>query len=446
MFDNLIIADLHLHSRFSRAVSQKMDVYEIARWATKKGIGLVGTADWTHPIWFKELQSNLEETELGFYKLKKLPADVDKNLRFVLTVEVSNIYTQAGSVRRIHTVIFSPSLTTCQKVQQALAARGVNLSSDGRPIMGLSIIELCELLWEIDENIFVLPAHIWTPWFSLYGSSSGFDSINDCFGKYTDKITAVETGLSSDPLMNWSIKELAGRAIVSFSDAHSGQKLGREATVFKKKNKQQNINFSDLIGALKQDNKANLDIAFTIEFFPEEGKYHFSGHRNCNVRLAPTEVKKHNGLCPQCKKKLTIGVLDRVQYLANKLLEEKDAIIKKSQSGVSLIYPPDENRPPYVSVIPLLELLAEIQDSLPQSKAVVASYNKLVTALKNEFYILLFADLNEVSSIAGARLALAIEKMRKRDVQLDPGYDGVFGKITVNVEQSKKEAQQTSLF
>lgn len=446
MFDNLIIADLHLHSRFSRAVSQKMDVYEIARWATKKGIGLVGTADWTHPIWFKELQNNLEEVEKGLYKLRKTPTDVDKNLRFVLTVEVSNIYSQGGQVRRIHTVLFSPNFTTCQKVQRALSSRGINLSSDGRPIMGLSMIELSELLWEIDPNIFILPAHVWTPWFSLYGSNSGFDSINDCFGKYANKITAIETGLSSDPIMNWSIKELDSRAIVSFSDAHSGQKLGREATVFKKKNKREKIDFFDLVSALKQKTDSNLEIAFTIEFFPEEGKYHFSGHRNCNIRLSPKEVKEHRGICPRCKKKLTIGVMDRVQYLANKLLEEKDMVIKSSQSGVSLIYPPKNNRPPFVSIIPLLELLAEVEQATPQSKTVLTVYDNLIGLLKNEFNILLFENLNNISSVGGAKLSLAIEKMRKRNVQLDPGYDGVFGKITVNVEEPVKNIKQTSLF
>ena len=434
---NLVIADLHLHSKYSRAVSQKMDLSEIGYWATQKGIDLVATADWTHPMWFRQLQNELIEKERGLYSLKNASVSISPKLRFVLATEVSSIYSQNGQVRRIHTVILSPNLKTSERVISALNARGVNLKSDGRPIMGLSMIELCELLWEIDEQIFVLPAHIWTPWFSMYGSKSGFDSIEACFGKYSDKITAIETGLSSDPIMNWSIPELERRQIVSFSDAHSGAKLGREATVFKKK--QENYDYFDLIKALKQDKTGALEIAFTIEFFPEEGKYHYSGHRLCGVRLSPAEVKAANGLCPKCHKPLTIGVMDRVQELAGQLLEEADLPTKLSHSKTKLIYPPKKNRPPFVSIIPLMELISHNLKVASVSKKVLEKYHFLIEKVGSEFEILLFKDLEELENLGETELAQLITKMRQRQIRLEPGYDGVFGKIEVNVQTDNQE-------
>jgi len=444
---NLIIADLHLHSKYSRAVSQKMDLIEIATWATRKGIDLVGTADWTHPVWFREIQSQLKETEPGLFKLKKTPSEISSGLRFVLTVELSNIYSHNGQTRRIHTVVFSPNLSICEKVRQALINRGVNLKSDGRPIMGLSIIELAELLWSVSEDIFILPAHIWTPWFSVYGSKSGYDSIKECYGQYADRITAIETGLSSDPIMNWSVPELASRAIVSSSDAHSGPKLGREATVFKIKNQKSKIKYLDLIGAMKQDPKANLEIAFTIEFFPEEGKYHFSGHRKCEVVFNPKQVEKNKGLCPKCKKPLTIGVMDRVKTLAQVLISEDELVIKKSHSHTSLVYPPKVNRPPFVSIVPLLEILAHLAGTSTHSKKVSEKYHQLIAKLGTEFEILLFKPIEEIEQAQEPLLAKAIKKMRAREVQLEPGYDGVFGKIFINVAaEETSQVQQESLF
>ena len=446
--ENLVIADLHLHSKYSRAVSQKMDLTEIGYWASCKGIDLVATADWTHPLWFRQLQHELEEKESGLYRLKKGGINLNDKLRFVLATEVSNIYTQNGVVHRIHTVIMSPNLATSQKVIKALENRGVNLNSDGRPIMGLSIIELCELLWTIDEQIFVLPAHIWTPWFSMYGSKSGFNSITECYGQFSNKITAIETGLSSDPIMNWSVPELENRQIVSFSDAHSGQKLGREATVFRKKN-QKNYDYFDLIKALKKDKTSALEIAFTIEFFPEEGKYHFSGHRDCGVRLTPKEVNKVKGICPKCHKPLTIGVMDRVQELAGELLEEADMPIKLSHTNTKLIYPPKKTHPPFVSIIPLMELIAHQQRVTSVSKKVLEKYLFLIENVGSEFEILLFKDLKELEHLGETKLAQLINKMRQRQIRLEPGYDGVFGKIEVDVAQNKQTdspASQEALF
>ncbi len=446
--ENLIIADLHLHSKYSRAVSQRMDLTEIGYWSTRKGIDLVATADWTHPLWFKELQTKLQEVEPGLYRLKKNQPQISRELRYVLSTEVSNIYSQQGAVHRVHTLILSPNLQTSAKVNQALRQRGVNLNSDGRPIMGLSLIELSQLLWDIDEQIFVLPAHIWTPWFSLFGSKSGFDSISQGYGRFASKITAIETGLSSDPIMNWSVPELNTRQIVSFSDAHSGQKLGREATVFKIK-KGENYNYNDLISCLRHDNQGNLSLAFTIEFFPEEGKYHYSGHRHCQVRLTPAEVKKNHGLCPKCHKPVTIGVMDRVQELSQKLLEESNLPIKLSKTNTKLIYPPQNNRPPFVSIIPLMELIALQLKTNSLSKKVMAKYHELVDNLGTEFQILLFQDLEKLQALAETELAQIIAKMRKRQIRLEPGYDGVFGKIEIDEALNPQDHQpitQKTLF
>lgn len=427
----LVITDLHLHSKYSRAVSQKMDLLEIGSWATKKGINLVTTSDWTHPLWFKELSTKLVEKQPGLYQLKKTDNFIDPNLRFILTTELSNIYTQNNKVHRIHTVVFSPSLEICAKVISKLKRQGVNLDSDGRPIMGLSMIELSELLWEIDENIFLIPAHIWTPWFSLYGSKSGFNSLNDCFGKYANKITAVETGLSSDPIMNWSVKELENRTLVSFSDAHSGIKLGREATVLKIKDTRKTYGYLDLIGAFKKDKKSNLEIDSTIEFFPQEGKYYASGHRNCNICLDPLEVKKNKGLCPKCHKPLTVGVADRAAELSSTLLFETNLPSKLSLTGVRLIYPPQFNRPPFASIVPLIEIIAQALRVGPQSKKVMTKYQFLISQFGSELKILLYQNLTNLEKNE-PKIARAIYNMRQRRIQLSPGFDGVFGKINLN--------------
>lgn len=444
---NLVIADLHLHSKYSRAVSQKMDLAEIGLWATAKGVNLIATTDWTHPLWFRHLQNELVEKEPGLYQFKNLPPKVDPELRFVLSTEVSNIYSQKEKVHRVHTLILSPNLNTCQKVITALTQRGVNLNSDGRPIMGLSLIELAQLLWEIDERIFILPAHIWTPWFSVYGSKGGFDSIAECYRQYSNKITAIETGLSSDPIMNWSVPELENRVIVSFSDAHSGQKIGREATVFRLKDIQKKYTYDDLFKVLRQDKNSNLEIAFTIEFFPEEGKYHYSGHRDCGISLSPKEVEKVKGICPKCRQPLTIGVLDRIQFLAKNLLEEKDLPTKLSHSQVKLIYPPSKNRPPFVSIIPLLELINLSKGSVTINKKTLAQYWHLIENLGPELEILLFQKPEQIEGLGGKELASLVTKMRQRRIKFEPGYDGVFGKIVVDAkDQQVPKASQNTLF
>jgi len=494
-----LIADLHLHSKYSRAVSQQMVVSQIAFWAAKKGINLVGTADWTHPLWLRELKGSLEEAGEGVYKIKiqnskfkiqnpHLPADrqnppsktaagkfQNENSRFkiseiwfVLATEISSIYSQGGKVRRIHNLVLAPNFAVVEKINEKLRHVGINLLSDGRPITGLSCPQLCELVFSVDKNCLIIPCHIWTPWFSLYGANSGFDSIGECFGKYADYIYAVETGLSSDPAMNWRIKELDNRAIVSFSDAHSLQKLGREATVFvfdenkipppktagrhlrrPKTAGQANskINYSNIVGAIKQDLGSPLTIAYTIEFYPEEGKYHYTGHRNCGVRQSPEETQRRGEICPVCGKRLTVGVMHRVQQLSGREVKSQMSNLK---TGVKIIYDEKKSRPPYVMLVPLMEILAEAMNTGVSSQNVLNEYNKLTDIFGSEFKVLLETPMEEIAKISGEKVAEGIKKVRSGDIVVEPGYDGVFGTVKIWPEgedvAKTEEQEQMSLF
>jgi len=445
-----IIADLHLHSKYSRAVSQKMDLKEIAFWAKKKGINLVSTADWTHPLWFRQIQENLVEKTPGIFKLKdgSFP-----EVSFILSTELSSIYSQNGKTHRIHNLVFTPSLTTAQKIIKTLQQQGVNLLADGRPTMGISAKDLLEILLSIDEKNFLIPCHIWTPWFSLYGSKSGFDSIEEAFGNYSKYITAVETGLSSDPIMNWQIEELDNRAIVSFSDAHSGQKLGREATVFIPYDKEKElnlseINYDDIIGTFKQQ-EGKLKIGYTIEFFPEEGKYHWSGHRLCEIKYSPQEVLTNGEICPVCGKPLTIGVENRVLKLAKKIIKNEELIFVKNKYGLTFVYEKEKKRPPFVSLVPLMEVLEEIYGSPSQAEK---EYQRLTENFAPEFDILMRKTYEEIEAFAGKKLKEAIKIIRERKVFVDPGYDGVFGVVKIfnnnekQTEKNQSEKQQLNLF
>jgi len=444
-----IIADLHLHSKYSRAVSQKMNLKEIAFWAKKKGISLVSTADWTHPLWFREIQENLVEKTPGIFKLKdgSFP-----KISFILSTELSSIYSQNGKTHRIHNLIFTPSLQTAQKIIKTLQKKGVNLLADGRPTMGISAKNLLEILLEVDKKNFLIPCHIWTPWFSLYGSKSGFDSIEEAFGKYSKYIWAVETGLSSDPIMNWQIEELDNRAIVSFSDAHSGPKLGREATVFisydKKELNFSDINYDDIISAFKQE-KGKIKIGYTIEFFPEEGKYHWSGHRLCGIKYSPKEILKNGEICPVCNKALTIGVENRVLKLAKRIIKNEELIFLKNKYETTFIYDKEKKRTPFISLVPLMEVLKEIHNSPTKAEK---EYQQLTDNFAPEFDILMRKKYDEIEKFAGKKLKEAIQIIRERKVFIDPGYDGVFGvvKIFKNKEQKDEEnqskKQQLNLF
>lgn len=443
-----IIADLQLHSKYSRAVSAKMDLFEIARWSVKKGIQLVATGDWTHPLWFRSIASNLKETAPGIYSLYGQVNDLSlQNTKFLLSTEISSIYSQGGKGRRVHNLIFSPSIATCEKIIKELQKRRCNLMSDGRPIVGLSSKELLELVLTIDKDVLFIPAHVWTPWFSIFGSKSGFDSIEECFGELANNIYAIETGLSSDPIMNWQVKDLNNRSILSFSDAHSGPKLGREATVFvpntisNLKFQISNYSFNDITGAIKQDPNSKLKIGYTIEFFPEEGKYHWSGHRACSIKLNPQQIKEKGIICPVCHQPLTIGVENRVLDLSVKILKPNDLLFLKNGNGVTFVYDKEKKRKPFVSLVPLLEVLLELHNhSFTKAQA---QYEQLIENVGTEFDILLSKSYEELEKMGGKKLRDAIQIVRERKVFVDPGYDGVFGVVKIIGEKNEKSQQKT---
>lgn len=452
-----IIADLQLHSKYSRAVSDKMTIDEIWRWSAKKGIGIVATGDWTHPLWIREIKSKLVERGDGILELKKeykedsrksglVPKDMEPF--FLLATEVSSIYMQGGKQRRVHNLIWSPSIAAAEKINAEFVKRGCNLSSDGRPIVGLSSEEVAQIVFSVDETCLLIPAHAWTPWFSLFGSKSGFDTVEECFGKYAKYIYAVETGLSSDPLMNWEIENLDNRAIVSFSDAHSGPKLGREATVFNL----EKLSYDAIRRALMNTNAQRLTtndfIACTFEFYPEEGKYHYDGHRNCSLRQTPEETRTRGVMCPVCGRALTVGVMYRVEELSNRTIKP---VIKKDTHGVRWIYHPKNTRPPFVNIVPLLEIIGEALHVGTSAQRSQTAYDKLVSELNGEFTILLKASIEDIEKVSTKDIARAIAKVRAGDIFIDPGYDGVFGKVKVWPEDKKEvdekdEKEQMSLF
>ena len=432
-----IISDLHFHSRFSRAVSPKMTIPTISLWAKKKGIDLVTTADFTHPLWFRELKVNLEEAGEGIYKVK----ESDEETRFLLTTEVSCIYSKGGRGRRIHLLIFAPNFSVVEKINTQLTARGVNLMSDGRPITGLTAKNILEIVLSVSEDCLLIPAHAWTPHYSVFGSNSGFDSLEECFDELSSHIKAVETGLSSDPAMNWRIQELKQRNLVSFSDAHSPAKMGREATVFEIPELSYK-NIKNAICGLEKDCK----ILHTIEFYPEEGKYHYTGHRNCNIVYSPNEARKRGTVCPVCGKLLTVGVASRVETLARG--EDVETGTWKDENGVLWIKNKNYQKPPYVMIVPLLEIIAESLGSTTQSKKTITLYEQLVSSLGDEFQILLEVSLESIEHIAGERIAKGISKVRGGDIFIRPGYDGVFGTVKIWQEDEVEEDNiaQDSLF
>jgi PHP family Zn ribbon phosphoesterase len=428
-----VIADLQIHSKYARAVSPQMVLPQIHAWAKRKGIGLMATGDWTHPLWMREIKEHLEEVGNGLLRLKQQTTNNKEQGTaplFLLATEVSSIYSQGGRGHRVHTLIWVPSLASADKINKEMTRQGCNLMSDGRPIIGLSSIQVAELVFTIEPKALIIPAHAWTPWFSVFGSMSGFDSIDEAFGPFAKQIYAVETGLSSNPSMNWQIKELDTRSIVSFSDAHSGPKIGREATVFEIPDGK--LSYDAIAQAIKQ--KGPAKIAYTIEFYPEEGKYHYSGHRACNIRWGPEETKKKGTTCPVCGKPLVQGVTQRVNELAGrsetdlKLTEIQYPLTNKTSIRMiaSKAFP---KRPPFVMLVPLQEILSECIGSPVASPKVQSPYTKLTDALGGEFNVLLGASKEEIAKQAGERVAVGVEKVRKGDIMIDPGYDGVFGVV-----------------
>ena len=401
----MFFADLHIHSRYSRATSRECDLPHLDLWARKKGISLVGTGDLTHPAWREELREQLLPAEEGLYRLKeecRLPWDSagpQGQPRFLLTGEISCIYKQAGKTRKIHTLLLLPSLEAADRFSRRLEQVG-NLQGDGRPILGLSARDLLELLLDSCPQAVMIPAHIWTPHFSLLGAFSGFDSVEACFGDLAPHIRALETGLSSDPPMNRLVSKLDRFQLVSHSDAHSPQKLGREADIFEGE-----LSFPAVRTALE----TGRGLLGTVEFFPEEGKYHLDGHRMCGGLLSPEETRRLGGRCPRCGRPLTIGVQHRVEDLA------------------------DRSRPapvlPFQRLLPLPELLAACLGRGEKTKTVQTLYEQLLAALGPELPLLVQAPLDRVAELAGEPVAQVLSLLRQGQVSWDPGYDGVYGTL-----------------
>jgi len=450
-----LVLDLHLHSRFSRAVSQRMNLQNMYIWGRRKGINILSVADFTHPVWFREARALVEEINSGIYRLRErkqaeqeLGPLIQKEFLgpyFMLSTEVSSIYTENGVPHRIHNLVFAPNFETAQKINSTLSRMGFNLSSDGRPILGISSKNLARGLFEIDKKIAIIPCHAWTPWFSLYGSRSGYDRIADCFGEYTKYIFAVETGLSSDPAMNWRINELDTRSIVSFSDAHSLEKMGREATVLRPKAtspqpRASDITYDNILNAFVRGKERIFEIAYTIEFYPEEGKYHYTGHRLCNVSYSPEEDNVKGTMCPSCHRPLTVGVMHRVEELAN--FPSDNFKIKNDQFGVTWIEDVKRVRPPYVSLVPLLEILSECLHSGVGSITVLTMFDRLVNNFGSEHEVLFRVPIPEIRNIGGDRVAQGIEKVRARNIKIVPGYDGEYGKVAIWGEGEEQEKAQ----
>lgn len=396
------IADFHIHSRYSRATSRDMNIETLAHWAKIKGIGLLGTGDFTHPNYFAELRLRLKPTGKGLFVLKK----GDSTPHFILTTEICNMFSQKGQSYRTHSLIFAPSFEVISKINTHLKKLG-KLASDGRPIFGQPVKEMVKLVLDVSPDCFFVPAHVWTPWFSLFGANSGFDSIEECFGEETKNIHCIETGLSSDPAMNWRLSALDKITLISNSDAHSPRRLGREANVFNCE-----LDYQVIIDTLK--NRDANRFLYTVEFFPEEGKYHFDGHRNCNIVFSPAESKKHNNTCPVCKRQLTLGVMHRVEALADR------------PEG----YLP-QGAIPAKHLVQLEEIIGEALGVSPNTTAVKKEYDRLVEKCRSEFNILLNLSLDNIARYTTDRVVEGIKLVREGKLKIAPGYDGEYGKISI---------------
>ncbi len=426
------IADLHIHSKYSRATSKDLTPEQLYLWAQLKGITVVGTGDFLHPGWLKELRTKLEPAEEGLFQLKKeyaqemdaqVPAACKRDVRFILSAEIANIYKRLDKVRKVHNVIFAPSFEVAQNLQKRIEKIG-NIRSDGRPILGLDSRDLLEITLESDPRSFLVPAHIWTPWFSMLGSKGGFDKMEDCYGDLTQYIFALETGLSSDPAMNWRLSQLDQCVLISNSDAHSAPKLGREANIFDTE-----LSYAGIFLSLSQD--SNKGFLGTIEFFPEEGKYHYDGHRDCDMRLTPKETINNKGLCPKCGKPVVVGVMARVEELADRTEGSKGKRWR-----------------PYTSLIPLEEVIAESKGVGVTAKPVQELYHRMLSKLGGEINILSEVPLSEIKATAGDLLAEGIKRMREGKVTIAPGYDGEYGIISLfsDKERAATKKDQLTLF
>jgi len=422
------VADLHIHSKFSRATSREMILDTLAYWAKIKGIRLLAVSDFTHPEWFFLTREKLEPEGNGFYRLKNAIPPKNEHLRsmaftpedvsFILSTEISFIYSKRGKVRKIHLLILAPDFDSVDRLNRKLSTLG-NLRSDGRPILGLDAKTLVKIVADLCPQCVVIPSHIWTPWFSLFGANSGFDSIEECFEEMTPFIFALETGLSSDPPMNWRLSCLDKYTLVSNSDAHSPFRIGREANVF-----DTDFSFNGLVEALKSHDPDKF--LYTVEFFPEEGKYHYDGHRKCGVVLSPQETIQHKYICPECGRKLTVGVMHRIEDLADR--EYGDV-------------PP--HKISYKNLIPLNEIIAQAIGKTSECKSVWDLYFHFVQEFGSEHNILTKMPIEELRQLNPENVGLGVDRMRKGKVNILPGHDGCYGKIDLfDGEEAEADTQQ----
>ena len=406
-----VIADLHIHGRYSRATSEQMSITEIARYSKIKGLNLVGTGDFTHLQWLKEIKETLTpEQDTGLFKLT---SSMDSSTRFILTTEVCTIFNYKGESKKVHHVILTPSMETAVQINESLKRYG-DLASDGRPILDMTAPQLVEQVMAVSSENMIFPAHAWTPWFSIFGAFSGFDTVEDCYQDMTKHIHALETGLSSDPPMNWRLSKLDRFALVSNSDCHSfwPWRIGREANVFEL----EKFNYQEVTGAIKSNDPARFK--FTIETDPAYGKYHWTGHRNCKVSLSSQEAMKFGNVCPVCRRKLTKGVEQRVEELADRPMNFKR-----------------EGAPGFLRLLPLSEIIAAVLGTgSPSTQAVWKNYNLLVEKFGNEYTVLIDTPMDALAKVVDAPIAQAIVKVRNGTVKVTPGYDGVYGQIVLGVD------------
>jgi len=409
------VADFHIHSRYSRATSKDLTVDELAKWAKIKGIGVLGTGDFTHPFWLQELKEALRDTGRGLFE--------HHGVDFLLTVEVNTLFYKGGKAHQIHHVLFAPSFEAVERINAELSLFG-SLSLDGRPTLQMEAWRLVEIVVGIEPRCLVVPAHAWTPWFALFGSTSGFDAVEECFEHQAKHIVALETGLSSDPGMNWRLSALDRYTLISNSDSHSARRIGREANVF-----DCDKDYDAIAGALRTKDRTKL--LYTLEFFPEEGKYHLDGHRLCKVRFSPAETRRHAFRCPACGKKVTVGVMHRVETLADR---------------------PEGTIPdgaiPFKRIVQLDEIIADALGVGVGTQAVEREYQQLIYACGTEFDVLLTVPEDELRKATGARIVDGIVRMREGRVEVEPGYDGEYGKIRIFNEADAQAAgeQQMTLF
>jgi uncharacterized protein (TIGR00375 family) len=427
------ILDLHIHSRYSRACSQKLTLANIDAACRTKGVDIIATGDFTYPAWFDEIKNELEEVQTspqpspykgeggsGLYKLKEAE---DEKVKFILSTELALIYKSGDRARRIHLMVHAPNIEAVSELNGYLDKK-YNIRSDGRPILGMSAVELFKLCLSIHPQFLIYPAHIWTPWFSVFGSKSGFDKLEECFGEYTEQVYALETGLSSDPAMNWRVSALDGLTILSNSDAHSPQNIAREANIFELGKP----SYDEIYQAIRT--KDLTKIKGTIEFYPEEGMYHYDGHSECGVVMSPTESKKIKGVCPVCKKQLTIGVAARVEELADRPEGAKP-----------------ERAAPFHKLVELDKIIAEATGiKSRQAKQVQVVYKKLIKEAGNELYILLDAPFDKIMQVSGEKVAEGVRRVRAGELKILPGFDGQYGQISIFRPEESAASRQNKLF